>query len=219
MSADPALLARFSVSDPKATKELGRQLARCLAPGDVLLLEGDLGAGKTTFVQGLAAGLGVTGPVTSPTFTLMRVLECPADRPVRRLLHADLYRLDHLKEVLDLGLLELVDDGAVAAVEWGDAGAPVLGDNVLEVRIERTERAERADLAEPDGVAEPAEVAEPNRSGRAQRSGRRRRGSRHHDPRDRVVEAASIGACRRDGDFGVAGKSTSRAGPRHRVRD
>jgi tRNA threonylcarbamoyladenosine biosynthesis protein TsaE len=144
VDAGPALLARFSVCDPTATKELGRQLARCLAPGDVLLLEGDLGAGKTTFVQGLAAGLGVTGPVTSPTFTLMRVLECPADRPVRRLLHADLYRLDHLKEVLDLGLLELVDDGAVAAVEWGDAGAPVLGDTVLEVRIERTEQAEQA---------------------------------------------------------------------------
>jgi tRNA threonylcarbamoyladenosine biosynthesis protein TsaE len=103
----------------------------------VLLVEGDLGAGKTTFVQGLAAGLGVTDPVTSPTFTLMRVLECPGDRPVRRLLHADLYRLDHLKEVVDLGLLELVDDGAVAAVEWGDAGAPVLGDTVLEVLIEQ----------------------------------------------------------------------------------
>ncbi|MGO9341164.1 MAG: tRNA (adenosine(37)-N6)-threonylcarbamoyltransferase complex ATPase subunit type 1 TsaE [Acidimicrobiales bacterium] len=149
VSAEPARLARFSVSSPKATTELGRQLARCLVPGDVLLVEGDLGAGKTTFVQGLAAGLGVTGPVTSPTFTLMRVLECQADRPVRRLLHADLYRLDHLSEVLDLGLLELVDDGAVAAVEWGDAGAPVLGETVLEVRIERPEQTEQTEPAEP----------------------------------------------------------------------
>jgi tRNA threonylcarbamoyladenosine biosynthesis protein TsaE len=112
------------------------RLSSLLVPGDVLLVEGELGAGKTTFVQGLAAGLGVTGPVTSPTFTLMRVLQCSGDRPVRRLLHADLYRLDHLKEVVDLGLLELVDDGAVAAVEWGDAGAPVLGDDVLEVRLD-----------------------------------------------------------------------------------
>jgi tRNA threonylcarbamoyladenosine biosynthesis protein TsaE len=136
-SAHTATLATRSVSSPQATSELGRQLAQCLSPGDVLLVEGDLGAGKTTFVQGLAAGLGVTDPVTSPTFTLMRVLECPGDRPVRRLLHADLYRLDHLKEVVDLGLLELVDDGAVAAVEWGDAGAPVLGDTVLEVLIEQ----------------------------------------------------------------------------------
>jgi tRNA threonylcarbamoyladenosine biosynthesis protein TsaE len=119
----------------RATRLVAKQLATLLRPGDVLLLIGDLGAGKTTFVQGLADGLGVTDPVTSPTFTLMRVLECKGDGPVRRLLHADLYRLDQMSEVVDLGLVELVEDESVAAVEWGDAGAPVLGTDVLEIEL------------------------------------------------------------------------------------
>lgn len=129
-------LATVRAGSPQATRDVGLQLAPLLEPGDIVLIEGDLGAGKTTFVQGLAAGLGVTAPVLSPTFTLMRVLECEDGRAVRRLLHADLYRLDHLQEVVDLGLMELVDEDAVAAVEWGDAGAKVLGKEVLEVLIE-----------------------------------------------------------------------------------
>jgi tRNA threonylcarbamoyladenosine biosynthesis protein TsaE len=129
-------LASVLTDSPDATRDVGRRLAPLLQPGDIVLIEGDLGAGKTTFVQGLAAGLGVSGPVASPTFTLMRVLDCVQGRAVKRLLHADLYRLDHLQEVVDLGLLELVDEDAVAAVEWGDAGATVLGKEVLEVLIE-----------------------------------------------------------------------------------
>ena len=129
-------LATVRADSPRATRDAGRQLAPLLEPGDIVLIEGDLGAGKTTFVQGVAAGLGVTGPVSSPTFTLMRVLECEGGGAVRRLLHADLYRLDHLQQVVDLGLLELVDEDTVAAVEWGDAGAKVLGKEVLEVLIE-----------------------------------------------------------------------------------
>jgi tRNA threonylcarbamoyladenosine biosynthesis protein TsaE len=137
VSAASALhLATRRVDSPRATQEIGRQLASVLEPGDIVLVEGDLGAGKTTFVQGLACGLGVSGPVASPTFTLMRVLDCGEGQAVRRLLHADLYRLDHLQEVVDLGLVELVDEDAVAAVEWGDVGAPVLGSEVLEVLIE-----------------------------------------------------------------------------------
>ena len=93
----------------------------------MVLLSGDLGAGKTVLAQGIAAGLGVTDPVTSPTFTLVRPLPCgpgPATRrarAVRTMLHADLYRLDHRREVVDLGLGELVEDEAVAVVEWGEA--------------------------------------------------------------------------------------------------
>lgn len=144
--ADLVVLAESRSSDAGATKELGRRLAGCLKPGDILLIEGDLGAGKTTFVQGVAVGLGITDPVASPTFTLMRVLDVdPAMAPasseasVRKLLHADLYRLDDLRDVSELGLLELVEDEeAVAAVEWGNAGAPALGDDVLEIRIEQT---------------------------------------------------------------------------------
>jgi tRNA threonylcarbamoyl adenosine modification protein YjeE len=131
-----------TTSAPVQTREFAAELAGFLMPGDLVLVEGDLGAGKTTFVQGLAAGLGVTEQVASPTFTLMRIYECGppgARRGVDRLLHADLYRLEHLREVVDLGLPELLDDAAVAVVEWGEAGAPVLGNDFLEVRIDRTD--------------------------------------------------------------------------------
>jgi tRNA threonylcarbamoyladenosine biosynthesis protein TsaE len=145
MTAD---LAESRSSSASATKELGRRLAGCLRPGDILLIEGDLGAGKTTFVQGIAAGLGITDPVASPTFTLMRVLEVDpterADGQVRKLLHADLYRLDDLRDVSELGILELVEDeDAVAAVEWGNAGAPALGEDVLQIQIDQPGDEER----------------------------------------------------------------------------
>lgn len=97
------------------TEAAGERLARRLAPGDVLLLEGALGSGKTTFVRGLARGLHVAGHVASPTFQLVRVYEGKVP-----LAHADLYRLDDPATALaDLGLEELVDRG-VAVIEWGD---------------------------------------------------------------------------------------------------
>jgi tRNA threonylcarbamoyladenosine biosynthesis protein TsaE len=128
--------------DAAATRAMAAALAPLCRPGDVLLLAGDLGAGKTTFAQGFGAGLGVTEAITSPTFTLVR--HYPIDRPgpgarasgLHRLLHADVYRLDHLHEVVDLGLAELVEDGSVALVEWGDAAAPVLGGDALDLRLE-----------------------------------------------------------------------------------
>ena len=119
-----------------ATRELAAAVAaRCL-PGDVLLLSGDLGAGKTTFAQGFGSALGIEEPVTSPTFTLVRQYGV-ADGPggIRVLLHADVYRLEHLAEIADLGLGQLVEDGGVALVEWGEAAAPVLGDGALAVGL------------------------------------------------------------------------------------
>ena len=110
-------------------------VARACRPGDVLLLAGDLGSGKTTFAQGFGAGLGVTEPITSPTFTLVRQYPLGGDGPMRTLLHADVWRLEHLHEIVDLGLGELVDDGAVALVEWGDAAEPVLGADALIVEL------------------------------------------------------------------------------------
>jgi tRNA threonylcarbamoyladenosine biosynthesis protein TsaE len=126
---------RVHTDDPEGTRRLGAALAARSLPGDVVLLVGGLGAGKTVLAQGFAAALGVEGPVTSPTFTLLRQYECGDGGPVRRLLHADLYRLDHLTEVVDLALPELLEEDAVALVEWGDAGAPVLGDSALEVTL------------------------------------------------------------------------------------
>jgi tRNA threonylcarbamoyladenosine biosynthesis protein TsaE len=120
----------------EGTRELAAALATLSRPGDVLLLAGGLGAGKTTFAQGFARGLGVAGPVTSPTFTLVRQYPCRG--AVRLLVHADVYRLDSLAEVADLGLPELVEDGAVALVEWGDVAAPALGGDPLTVALEPT---------------------------------------------------------------------------------
>ena len=97
------------------TEAAGERLAQRLVPGDVVLLEGPLGSGKTTFVRGLARGLRVAGHVASPTFQLVRVYE--GEVP---LAHADLYRLeDPASALADLGLEELVDRG-VAVIEWGD---------------------------------------------------------------------------------------------------
>ncbi|HSH58294.1 MAG TPA: tRNA (adenosine(37)-N6)-threonylcarbamoyltransferase complex ATPase subunit type 1 TsaE [Acidimicrobiales bacterium] len=116
------------------TRELGASLASLVVAGDVVLLSGDLGAGKTTFTQGFGRGLGVRDEIVSPTFTLVRSYEGRLP-----LVHCDVYRLDHLQEVIDLGLGEMIDDGAVALVEWGDVAAPGLPGDHLETRIEFTE--------------------------------------------------------------------------------
>ena len=105
----------------------------------MVLLVGGLGAGKTTFAQGFARGLGVAGPVTSPTFTLVR--QYPCEGRVRQLVHADVYRLGSMAEVADLGLVELAEPGtahhgAVVLVEWGDVAAAALGDEPLVVTLE-----------------------------------------------------------------------------------
>ena len=118
-----------------ATRELARRLARLCRSGDVVLLVGDLGAGKTVFAQGFAAALGVPGPVTSPTFALVRHYRCGAGSPVTTLIHADVYRTGSVGEVADLALAELVEEDAVALVEWGDLAAPALGESALEVRL------------------------------------------------------------------------------------
>ena len=155
-----SLRLRLRTGGPAATRALGAALATALRPGDVVLLAGDLGAGKTTLTQGIAAGLGVTDVVTSPTFTLVRSHPCrPGAAPgVRELLHADLYRLDQLAEVADLGLGELVEEGAVAVVEWGDVAAPLLGPGALVVVLADTGDDERVlELRAEDGWSDRAE--------------------------------------------------------------
>jgi tRNA threonylcarbamoyladenosine biosynthesis protein TsaE len=111
-------------------------IAKTLLPGDVLLLDGDLGAGKTTFTQGLARAMGVDDVVTSPTFSLVR--SYPTSFGVE-LIHADVYRLDDLSEIIALGLPEMLDDGAVAAIEWGERAAPALGPEHLGIRLALTD--------------------------------------------------------------------------------
>ena len=112
------------------TRDLAAALSSLARPGDVIVLAGDLGAGKTAFVQGFGRGLGVPDRITSPTFTLVHVYE--GRLPVH---HLDVYRLGQLSEALDLGLPEMLDDGGVVLIEWGDAILPVLPHDYLEVRI------------------------------------------------------------------------------------
>ncbi|MCU1430274.1 MAG: tRNA threonylcarbamoyl adenosine modification protein YjeE [Actinomycetia bacterium] len=113
------------------TRALGAALGAALRPGDVIVLAGDLGAGKTTFAQGVAAALGVDEPVVSPTFTIVR--EYDARIP---LVHVDVYRLENLGELHDLGFEELVDGNRVTLVEWGDVVAQALPNERLVVRLE-----------------------------------------------------------------------------------
>jgi tRNA threonylcarbamoyladenosine biosynthesis protein TsaE len=141
-------------------KRLGGALASFLRPGDTVLLGGDLGAGKTTFTQGLAAALGVPGPVTSPTFVLLHSYRTSAGWD---LLHADVWRLEQLQEVIDLAIPELLEEGAAAVVEWGEMAAPALAPDYLHVAIDfvpgdpaprgPTSRELEPDELEPDGGA------------------------------------------------------------------
>jgi tRNA threonylcarbamoyladenosine biosynthesis protein TsaE len=112
------------------TRAIGAAVAALLSSGDAIALTGELGAGKTTFVQGLARGLGFAGAVLSPTFTLVR--EYRGGRlPV---IHADVYRLDRVQDVVDLGLEEQVED-AVLLVEWGDAVEALLPEDHLVIEL------------------------------------------------------------------------------------
>jgi tRNA threonylcarbamoyladenosine biosynthesis protein TsaE len=113
------------------TKALAARLAELARPGDLVILAGEMGAGKTAFAQGFALGLGVKDTVTSPTFTLVR--DYVGRIPMH---HLDVYRLDHLQEVNELGLAELLDDGAVTLIEWGDVVLPVLPTEFVEVRLQ-----------------------------------------------------------------------------------
>lgn len=113
------------------TRALATEVAGLVRPGDLLLLAGDLGAGKTSFVQGFGRALGVEEPITSPTFVLVHAYE--GLLPVT---HVDVYRLEHLQELVDLGVAELLDGGGVTLIEWGDAVLPALPSDFLEVRLE-----------------------------------------------------------------------------------
>jgi tRNA threonylcarbamoyladenosine biosynthesis protein TsaE len=124
---------RLEIVAPTAedTRAVGGAFAPLLRAGDALALTGELGAGKTTLVHGIADGLGYEGAVASPTFTLVREYRTPA----LTLLHADVYRLDRVQEVLDLGLEEMLDDDGVLLVEWGDAVEALLPDDHLVVEL------------------------------------------------------------------------------------
>ena len=132
---EPGFLpAELRIATDGDMRDLGRRLAALLRAGDLVILAGPLGAGKTTLVQGIGAGLGVRGPVTSPTFVIARVHPPLAgDGPA--LVHADAYRLGSLGEVDDLDL-DTDAGSAVTVVEWGTGLAEPLAEDRLEISIE-----------------------------------------------------------------------------------
>ena len=128
------VLPELRIATDAAMRDLGRELAAWLRAGDLVILTGPLGAGKTTLVQGIGAGLGVRGPVTSPTFVIARVHPVAAG-PGPALVHADAYRLGSIGEVDDLDL-DTDAASAVTVVEWGSGLAEGLAEDRLEISIE-----------------------------------------------------------------------------------
>ncbi|MDH2443941.1 tRNA (adenosine(37)-N6)-threonylcarbamoyltransferase complex ATPase subunit type 1 TsaE [Amnibacterium sp. CER49] len=133
-------------------RDLGRRLGVVLRAGDLVLLTGPLGAGKTTLTTGIGDALGVRGPVTSPTFVLARTHPAPNGRPP--LVHVDAYRLRSAAELDDL---DLDYDGAVVVVEWGEGLLEGVNESLLEIRIERPAGA-HGDEDDEDEAPEPRTV-------------------------------------------------------------
>jgi tRNA threonylcarbamoyladenosine biosynthesis protein TsaE len=136
IAPDVVLDVELELPEPTDTEALGERLAAALGPGDLVVLSGPLGAGKTVLVRGLARGLGVAGAVTSPTFVIAREHRPLPDGAGVPLVHVDAYRLGGAAELDDLDLdTDLAE--AVVAVEWGEGVAERLSDRHLLVRLHR----------------------------------------------------------------------------------
>ena len=122
--------ARLTTSSAEETDAAGHRLGATLAPGDVVALSGELGAGKTVFVQGLVRALGVTTGATSPTFVLVNAYRGRV--PVH---HVDAYRTESLAELIDLGLEEMMDGDGVTVIEWAERLQTLLPPRVVRVHI------------------------------------------------------------------------------------
>ena len=130
---------RFITNGPEETEALGARLARALEPGAVVAFTGDLGAGKTAFVRGLARGLGIQDRVTSPTFTVVNEYE-GGRLP---LFHFDLYRLGSADELFDIGWEDYLARGGVCAVEWSERMEELLEPGTIRVDLRRGEDEDR----------------------------------------------------------------------------
>lgn len=130
-----AVERRFVTGSRDQTIALGEKIGRALEAGDVLVLTGDLGAGKTQLTKGIAAGMGVVGDVTSPTFTIEMVYE-GAEMP---LYHFDLYRLDDPDQLEDTGIFDVLGADGVCSIEWGEQFADEIGDARVDVFVTRLE--------------------------------------------------------------------------------
>ena len=143
----------YHTNSEAETERVGTSLAAVLRPGDVVAMAGDLGAGKTVFIRGLARGLGVTGRVTSPTYTIVNEYEGRLP-----LFHFDMYRLDGPEELYDIGWDDYLKRGGVCAVEWSERAEGLLPENAVRVRVtaedENTRRIEIIGREWEDGHAD-----------------------------------------------------------------
>jgi len=147
-------VATYCSLTPEETQALGERLGRRLRGGEVVLLCGDLGAGKTQFAKGVGRALGVAGEMLSPTFTM--AVHCVGRLP---LVHYDLYRVRRLEELVEIGFLEAEDPRTVTLVEWGDRLPPPAGAIRVDIRLEgedgRRIDIEGVELRDSDGEAAP----------------------------------------------------------------
>ena len=120
------------------TIRLGERIGRSLKAGDIVALHGDLGAGKTTLIQGIARGLGVKEWVTSPTFTIINEFKGRID-----LYHVDLYRLDRIEDALEAGIEEYFEKGGATVIEWAEKIRPLLPKKTIEINIDIISENER----------------------------------------------------------------------------
>src|SRR6478735_1347280 len=142
------LLRSSSVDD---THTIAAAIAGVARPGDVIILSGEMGAGKTAFAQGFGRALGVEEPITSPTYTLVHSYDVPKSGPLGRvtLHHADLYRLDRTEEVADLALAELAEFDGIVLVEWGEVVETTFGEHLI-VHLEHDDESDDDQADEVD---------------------------------------------------------------------
>ena len=148
------------------THAIAAALAELCRPGDLIVLSGEMGAGKTAFAKGFGAALGVTEPITSPTFTLVHTYDIAAGsgHGAKALHHADLYRLDRTAEVADLALEELAEFQGIVLVEWGDVVDALFGDHLV-VHLEPDLLDDDADGLADDDLTDTSRLIEMSASG------------------------------------------------------
>lgn len=129
------------------TRALGYRLAKLLRPGDIVLLQGELGAGKSELARGVARGLGVTGPVPSPSFTILNAY----DEGSLPFYHFDWYRIDDPEEIAEMGFEEQLHGDGVSLIEWSERAAEFLPERVLNVCIHPVDESTRQIVFEPRG--------------------------------------------------------------------
>ena len=129
-------MAIYISKSREETKAFAQEYAKSLNPGDVVLLDGDMGAGKTVFSKGVAKGLGIEEEVTSPTYAYMNDYD-------GRLFHYDCYRIESIEQAENLGLADYFDMGGICLIEWAQNIAPLLPPIVKRVRIEKINETER----------------------------------------------------------------------------